>query len=92
MNWTAAEAQAVTAPEEVRVVTRRPDGSLRRPQIIWIVRHGDRVFIRSTNGRDAVWFRAAIGTYRHKYGHYAAIVDHLEAPGPRAATLEVLPA
>jgi hypothetical protein len=30
--------------------------------------------------------------YRAKYGHYASIVDHLEEPGPRAATLELHPA
>ena len=60
--WTPEAAAAVTAPPEVRVATRRPDGSLRRPRIIWIVRDGDRVFIRSTNGRTADWFRAAIAT------------------------------
>ncbi len=30
--------------------------------------------------------------YRVKYGRYASIVDHLVGPGPRAATLELLPA
>lgn len=121
-TWSTRDAQALTAPEEVQVSTRRPDGSLRRPTTIWVVGHGDRVFIRSTNGRDAAWFRAAVaavggrltsrGTshdvrftevtgpdldlvdagYRAKYGRYASIVDHLEGPGPRAATLEVHPA
>ena len=121
-TWTPQTAQALTAPQEVQVVTRRPDGSLRRPRIIWIVGDGDRVFIRSTNGRGADWFRGAVaagtgqivarGTtyeatftevtddadlaradagYRRKYGQYASIVDHLEEPGPRAATLEVHP-
>jgi hypothetical protein len=61
-TWTTDEARSVTAPEEVHVVTRRPDGSLRRPRIIWVVRHGDRVFIRSTNGRGADWFRWATAT------------------------------
>jgi len=121
-TWTPEAARAVTAPQEVQVVTRRADGSLRRPRTIWIVGHGDRVFIRSTNGRTADWFRGAIGTgsgqilargtaydvtfteaddedlprvdaaYRAKYSHYGSIVDHLEGPGPRAATLEVHPA
>ncbi|MBT0773977.1 DUF2255 family protein [Kineosporia sp. J2-2] len=122
MAWTPDTARALSAPQEVQIVTRRPDGTLRRPRIIWIVRAGDRVFVRSTKGRGADWFRGAVATgagqivaggvthdvifaeagapdlpqvgaaYRAKYGHYASIVDHLEEPGPRAATLEVLPA
>lgn len=121
-TWTEDLARALTAPQEVRVVTRRPDGTSRGPTTIWIVRDGDRVFVRSTNGRSAAWFRAALATgqgqvvagrtahevtfveaeerdlpladaaYRAKYRPYASIVDHLVGPGPREATLEVLPA
>ena len=61
-TWTPQAARAVTAPQEVQVVIRRPDGTLRPPRIIWIVGDGDRVFIRSTNGRTADWFRGAIAT------------------------------
>lgn len=61
-SWTAGQAAAIAAPQEVRVVTRRPDGTLRRPTTIWIVRDGERVFVRSTNGRGAGWFRAAVAT------------------------------
>jgi hypothetical protein len=60
--WTPEAARAATAPQEVQVVTRRADGTLRRPRTIWIVGDGDRVFIRSTNGRTADWFRAAIAS------------------------------
>ncbi|MBT0774235.1 DUF2255 family protein [Kineosporia sp. J2-2] len=121
-TWTSEAARSLAQPQEVRIVARRADGTLRNPRIIWIVRDGERVFIRSTNGRSADWFRWAIATgsgqlltgnrayevvfaeaeqndlpaidaaYRTKYGHYASIVDHLEEPGPRAATLHVLPA
>ena len=52
-TWDAPAHAAVTGPEEVRIVTRRRDGSLRRPRIIWIVPVDDRVFIRSANGRGA---------------------------------------
>ncbi|OOL33539.1 hypothetical protein GQ85_00260 [Rhodococcus rhodochrous] len=61
-SWQPQDARAVTAPEEVQVLTRRRDGSLRRPTTIWIVRDGDRVFVRSTNGRTAGWFRGALAT------------------------------
>lgn len=122
--WTLEDVSALTTPEEVQVSTRRRDGSLRRPTTIGFVFVADRdsVFIRSTSGRSASWFRGALATgagqlgarstaydvafteaaerdlervdvaYRGKYGHYASIVDHLEAPGPRAATLEDHPA
>jgi hypothetical protein len=58
-TWPSDTARAVTAPEEVRVAIRRADGTLRRSRIIWIVRDGARVFVRSTNGRGADWFRSA---------------------------------
>jgi hypothetical protein len=61
-DWTKQQAAQIAAPQEVRVVTRRQDGSLRRPTTIWIVGDGDRVFIRSTNGRTASWFRGAVAT------------------------------
>jgi hypothetical protein len=61
-EWNPSQARAIAAPHEVRVATRRPDGTLRPPTTIWIVRDGERVFIRSTNGRDADWFRAAAAT------------------------------
>lgn len=35
---------------------------------------------------------AADAGYRTKYGRHATIVDHLEADGPRSATLLVEPA
>ena len=61
-TWTTETARTMTTPQEVQVSPRRPDGTLRRPRTIWIVADGDRVFIRSTNGRGADWFRAAIAT------------------------------
>ncbi|MGV9713845.1 DUF2255 family protein [Gordonia sp. NPDC003424] len=61
-QWAADDAAAITDPQEVHLSTRRRDGTLRSPRIIWIVPVGDRVFIRSTNGRGADWFRWAIAT------------------------------
>ena len=60
--WTASTLAVFTTVEEVRIVTQRQDGSLRRPRIIWVVALSDRLFIRSVNGRDADWFRWAIAT------------------------------
>jgi hypothetical protein len=58
-TWTSDTARAVTAPEEVHVAVRRADGRMRSSRIIWIVRDEARVFVRSTNGRGADWFRSA---------------------------------
>lgn len=60
--WTASTLAVFATVEEVRIVTQRQDGSLRRPRIIWVVALSDRLFIRSVNGRDADWFRWAIAT------------------------------
>ena len=80
-DWTADQASRVAAPEEVQVVTTRGDGSLRRPTTIWVVSDGDRVFIRSTNGRTAAWFRAAStsGTGRIVFGGQPYEVTFTEA-------------
>lgn len=119
-DWTSQALHAFATAPEVHVATRHANGTLRSPRIIWVVTSGERVFIRSTNGPGAAWYRAAIATgagqltaegmrhcvtftpivdeadlaaadagYRAKYGPYASIVDHLEEPGPRGATLEV---
>lgn len=61
-EWTTEQAALIAASEEVQVITQRRDGSPRRPVTIWIVGDGDRVFIRSTNGRTASWFRGALLT------------------------------
>lgn len=58
-DWTVEQASRIAAPQEVQVIIRRSDGALRRPTTIWIVSDGDRVFVRSTNGRTAPWFRGA---------------------------------
>lgn len=61
-TWDSATQADVTAPEEVELSTRRRDGSVRSPRTIWIVPVDGRVFIRSTNGREADWFRWALAT------------------------------
>jgi hypothetical protein len=37
--------------------SRQRDGSLARPRTIWVVRHGDDLYVRSVNGRTSAWFR-----------------------------------
>ena len=49
----------IGAAEELRITSLRSDGTLRNPVTIWIVRHGDDLYVRSVNGRTAAWFRGA---------------------------------
>jgi hypothetical protein len=56
-TWSSDELNRIGAAEEVRIATRRTDGTLRKPVIVWIVRAGDKLYVRSVKGRNAAWFR-----------------------------------
>lgn len=89
-NWSRDQAAAIATAQEGRVATRRSDGSLRAQRTIWIVHTGERVFIRSTNGREAGWFRAAIatGTGQIIVGQetYDVVFRQVSDPGDLAVT------
>lgn len=59
MPWTHDELDAIGRAEELRLRSRRPDGTLRPPVTIWVVRLGDDLFIRSGGGADNPWYRRA---------------------------------
>ncbi len=61
-DWSSQALRTLASAEEVHLATRRADGTLRSPRIIWVVTDGQRVFIRSTNGPGAAWYRAATAT------------------------------
>lgn len=58
-TWTHAELSAIGAAEELQIAPLRSDGTLRDPVIIWVVRHGDDLYVRSYKGAGAAWFRGA---------------------------------
>ena len=64
--WTADELARIGDADELRIASRRPDGSLRPFVIIWVVRVGDDLYVRSAHGSDNPWFlrAAASGTGR----------------------------
>ena len=57
--WTSEALAAVDTSDELRVSSYRPDGTLRPFVIIWVVRVGDDVYIRSAYGPGNGWFRRA---------------------------------
>jgi hypothetical protein len=68
-TWTSDELSQIGAAEELEISPVRGDGTLRRPVTIWVVRHGDDLYVRSVNGRGSSWFRGA--EVRHE-GHVRA--------------------
>ena len=56
--WTSEELKKIGAAEEVQIASLRKDGSLRSMRIIWVVRVGNDLYVRSVNGRISDWFRS----------------------------------
>jgi hypothetical protein len=55
--WTKEELNKIGNAEELRIAALRADGTLRKPVIIWVVRIGNELYVRSVNGRTSAWFR-----------------------------------
>lgn len=55
--WTPEELSTIERTDEVEISSLRRDGTLRAPRIVWAVRLGDDIYIRSVNGTSAAWFR-----------------------------------
>jgi hypothetical protein len=67
--WTTDELTRIGEAGEVDIATRRADGTLCKPRIVWVVRLGDGLYVRSVNGPDAAWYR---GTRTRMQGHIHA--------------------
>ena len=65
-GWTSEELSKIGTAEELRIRPLRRDGTLRSPTIIWVVRHGEDLYVRPVNGRTSGWFR---GTQVRQEGH-----------------------
>jgi hypothetical protein len=68
-TWTSDELSRIEAAEELDLASVRLEGTLRNPVTMWVVRHGDDLYVRSVNGRESSWFRGARA--RHE-GHIQA--------------------
>jgi hypothetical protein len=71
--WTSDELSKIEAAEELDLASVRRDGTLRNPVTMWVVRHGDDLYVRSVNGRGSSWFRGAQA--RHEAHIQAGGVD-----------------
>src|SRR5687767_4281299 len=59
MSWTADELRAMGDAEELRLASRRRDGTLRPYVTMWVVRVGDELYVRSAYGAENPWYRRA---------------------------------
>jgi hypothetical protein len=83
-GWTSNELDKIGTAEELQIASLRSDGSLRKQVIIWVVRIGDDLYVRSVNGRTSAWFR---GVQARHEGHIQAggvdkDVTFVELPDP----------
>ena len=68
-TWTSDELDKIGKAEELEIASVRRDGTLRKPVTIWVVRHGDDLYVRSGYGHAAAWYR---GTQVRHEGHIKA--------------------
>jgi hypothetical protein len=62
-TWTPDDLDAIAATGEIQITPRRADGTLGRATMIWIVRVGDDLYVRSYRGPEGSWYRAARRTH-----------------------------
>ncbi|MFE5409410.1 DUF2255 family protein [Microbacterium sp. NPDC056569] len=58
--WNEAELRRIGAATELRISSRRPDGTLRPAVTIWHAAFGDALYVRSAHGPENGWFRRAV--------------------------------
>src|SRR5260370_42401415 len=56
-EWTSDQLAKVGRAEELQIASVGRNDKLRKPVTVWVVRHGDDLYVRSVRGRSAQWFR-----------------------------------
>jgi hypothetical protein len=57
--WAGEDLDRIGESEELQIASLRPDGTLRPYVIIWVVRVGEELYVRSALGPQNPWFRRA---------------------------------
>jgi len=55
--WKSDELATIGAAEEMQIAPFRRDGAPGKLVTVWVVRHGDDLYVRSVRGRSGHWFR-----------------------------------
>ncbi|MYS57158.1 DUF2255 family protein [Streptomyces sp. SID6013] len=56
-GWNDTDLDEIGAAEELDLESERGDGTLRAPVTMWVVRAGDRLYVRSVKGTDGPWYQ-----------------------------------
>jgi hypothetical protein len=56
-GWTHNDLEGIGAADELQLTSFKQDGTRRKPVVIWVVRVGDELYVRSYRGQEAAWFR-----------------------------------
>jgi hypothetical protein len=67
--WKDEELAVIGGAHELRIAPLRRDDTLQPSRIIWVVRHGSHLYVRSVNGPEGAWFRGVRKTHA---GHVSA--------------------
>jgi hypothetical protein len=63
--WTTDELADIERAEEIRIAPIQADGTAHSPVVVWAVRAGDDLYVRSAvKGADAAWYRRALETHQ----------------------------
>jgi hypothetical protein len=68
-DWKSEELAKIGAAEEVQIAPLGRDDKPQKPVTVWVVRHGDDLYVRSVRGRSGHWFR---GTQERHEGRLRA--------------------
>ncbi|MFF0732081.1 DUF2255 family protein [Streptomyces chartreusis] len=72
--WNDSDLTEIGTAEELNLRSERSDGTLRAPVTMWVVRAGDRLYVRSVKGVDGPWYQ----------GTRSRLRGRIEAGGVRA--------
>ena len=89
-TWSKDELAKIGGAEELQISSLHDDGVLGSPRTIWVVRHGDDLYVRSVNGRTSAWFRGVQQLHRGhiRAGGVESDVDLLEMGNDMNAELD----
>ncbi|MYS36754.1 hypothetical protein K388_02761 [Streptomyces sp. KhCrAH-43] len=86
-DWNEADLNRIGAAEELDLESERGDGTLRAPVTMWVVRAGDRLYVRSVKGTDGPWYRGTRSRHQGRVragGVRADVTFHDAAPNEYA--------
>ena len=61
-TWTADQLARIGDAEELRLASRRADGTLRPFTTMWVARADGELYVRSAGGPDRPWYRHALAS------------------------------